>query len=224
MSLQQSFLSPSFVLILDTIKFYYLYRDPDSMSKILANAILPFALFSSGILLMGCEQAVEAPTEQAETRTAELESTAQQQASAAQTELKSGNMFYMVRDVADLQLKAGSYVEQLKQTQTELQTAVEAKDTQQLQSTVSQLQQQLTSFNQVLGDLNLKSQEIDQIRSNIMTANQQVLASPLLNGQVDFNQVDLKKIESQMVNVQAEMVKLAAMMIPQSSSDNSSES
>ena len=223
MSLQQSFLSPSFVLILDTIKFYYLYRDPDSMSKILANALLPFALFSSGILLMGCEQAVEAPAEQAETRAAELESTAQQQASAAQTELKSGNMFYMVRDVADLQLKAGSYVEQLKQTQTELQTAVEAKDTQQLQSTVSQLQQQLTSFNQVLGDLNLKSQEIDQIRSNIMTANQQVLASPLLNGQVDFNQVDLKKIESQMVNVQAEMVKLAAMMIPQSSSEDSSE-
>jgi leucyl aminopeptidase len=173
---------------------------------------------------MGCEQAVEAPAEQAETRAAELESTAQQQASAAQTELKSGNMFYMVRDVADLQLKAGSYVEQLKQTQTELQTAVEAKDTQQLQSTVSQLQQQLTSFNQVLGDLNLKSQEIDQIRSNIMTANQQVLASPLLNGQVDFNQVDLKKIESQMVNVQAEMVKLAAMMIPQSSSGKSSES
>jgi multidrug efflux pump subunit AcrA (membrane-fusion protein) len=114
-------------------------------------------------------------------------------------------------------------VEQLKQTQTELQTAVEAKDTQQLQSTVSQLQQQLTSFNQVLGDLNLKSQEIDQIRSNIITANQQVLASPLLNGQVDFNQVDLKKIESQMVNVQAEMVKLAAMMIPQSSSEDSSE-
>lgn len=183
------------------------------MSKILANAVLPFALFSSGILLMGCEQAVEAPAEQADTTTSDLEPTAQQQSSAAQTELKSGNMFYMVRDVADLQLKAGSYVEQLKQTQTELQTAVEAKDTQQLQSTATQLQQQLSSFNQVLGNLNLKSQEIDQIRDNIMTANQQVLASPLLNGQVDFSQVNLKKIESQMVNVQSEMVKLAGLLI-----------
>ncbi|MFZ0024045.1 hypothetical protein [Acinetobacter sp.] len=183
------------------------------MSKILANAVLPFALFSSGILLMGCEQAVEAPAEQADTTISDLEPTAQQQSSAAQTELKSGNMFYMVRDVADLQLKAGSYVEQLKQTQTELQTAVEAKDTEQLQSTATQLQQQLSSFNQVLGNLNLKSQEIDQIRDNIMTANQQVLASPLLNGQVDFSQVNLKKIESQMVNVQSEMVKLAGLLI-----------
>lgn len=183
------------------------------MSKILANAVLPFALFSSGILLMGCDQAVEAPAEQADTTTSDLEPASQQQSSTAQTELKSGNMFYMVRDVADLQLKAGSYVEQLKQTQTELQTAVEAKDTQQLQSTATQLQQQLSSFNQVLGNLNLKSQEIDQIRDNIMTANQQVLASPLLNGQVDFSQVDLKKIESQMVNVQAEMVKLAGLLI-----------
>ena len=183
------------------------------MSKILANAVLPFALFSSGILLMGCEQAVEAPAEQADTTTSDLEPASQQQSSTAQTELKSGNMFYMVRDVADLQLKAGSYVEQLKQTQTELQMAVEAKDTQQLESTATQLQQQLSSFNQVLGNLNLKSQEIDQIRDNIMTANQQVLASPLLNGQVDFSQVNLKKIESQMVNVQSEMVKLAGLLI-----------
>lgn|SRR5690606_17885506 len=183
------------------------------MSKIFANAVLPFALFSSGILLMGCDQAVEAPAEQADTTTSDLEPASQQQSSAAQTELKSGNMFYIVRDVADLQLKAGSYVEQLKQTQTELQTAVEAKDTQQLQSTATQLQQQLSSFNQVLGNLNLKSQEIDQIRDNIMTANQQVLASPLLNGQVDFSQVNLKKIESQMVNVQSEMVKLAGLLI-----------
>ena len=46
-----------------------------------------------------------------------------------------------------------------------------------------------------------------------MPANQQVLASPLLNGQVDFSQVNLKKIESQMVNVQSEMVKLAGLLI-----------
>jgi hypothetical protein len=195
------------------------------MSKILANAVLPFALFSSGILLMGCEQAVEAPAEQADTTTSDLEPASQQQSSTAQTELKSGNMFYMVRDVADLQLKAGSYVEQLKQTQTELQTAVEAKDTQQLQSTATQLQQQLSSFNQVLGNLNLKSQEIDQIRDNIMNANQQVLASPLLNGEMDFSQIDLKKIESQMVNVQAEMVKLAGLLIqnPEQKSNSQTE-
>ncbi|WP_432211306.1 hypothetical protein [Acinetobacter variabilis] len=194
------------------------------MSKILVNALLPFALFSSGVILMGCEQATEAPVEQEQsTLSTDLEPAQQSdRTTTAQTELKSGNMFYMVRDVADLQFKAGSYVEQLKQTQTDLQTAVDTKDTQQLQATAGKLQQQLTGFNQALGELNLKSQEIDQVRSNIMSANQQVLASPLLNGQVDFSQVDLKKMESQMVSVQAEMLKLAGMLI-QNSDKNASE-
>ncbi|WP_432209389.1 hypothetical protein [Acinetobacter variabilis] len=195
------------------------------MSKILVNALLPFALFSSGVLLMGCEQATEAPVEQEQsTLSTDLEPAKQSDRTmTAQTELKSGNMFYMVRDVADLQFKAGSYVEQLKQTQTDLQTAVDTKDTQQLQATAGKLQQQLIGFNQALGELNLKSQEIDQVRSNIMSANQQVLASPLLNGQVDFSQVDLKKIESQMVSVQAEMLKLAGMLIQNPDKDASSE-
>ncbi|MCU4366299.1 MULTISPECIES: hypothetical protein [Acinetobacter] len=195
------------------------------MSKILVNALLPFALFSSGILLMGCEQATEAPVEQEQsTLSTDLKPVQQSdRTTTAQTELKSGNMFYMVRDVADLQFKAGSYVEQLKQTQIDLQIAVDTKDTQQLQATAGKLQQQLTGFNQALGELNLKSQEIDQVRSNIMSANQQVLASPLLNGQVDFSQVDLKKIESQMVSVQAEMLKLAGMLIQNSDKDASSE-
>ena len=103
-------------------------------------------------------------------------------------------MFYIVRDVADFQLKAGEYVEQLKQTQTELATAVDSKDTAQLQAAATQLQQQLTGFNQTLGNLNLKSQEVDQVRSNIMSANQQALASPFLNGQMDFSKVDLKRL------------------------------
>lgn len=174
---------------------------------------------------MGCEQATEAPVEQEQsTLSTDLEPAQQSdRTTTAQTELKSGNMFYMVRDVADLQFKAGSYVEQLKQTQIDLQIAVDTKDTQQLQATAGKLQQQLTGFNQALGELNLKSQEIDQVRSNIMSANQQVLASPLLNGQVDFSQVDLKKIESQMVSVQAEMLKLAGMLIQNSDKDASSE-
>lgn len=174
---------------------------------------------------MGCEQATEAPVEQEQsTFSTDLEPAQQSdRTTTAQTELKSGNMFYMVRDVADLQFKAGSYVEQLKQTQTDLQTAVDTKDTQQLQATAGKLQQQLTGFNQALSELNLKSQEIDQVRSNIMRANQQVLASPLLNGHVDFSQVDLKKIESQMVSVQAEMLKLADMLIQNPDKDASSE-
>ena len=125
-------------------------------------------------------------------------------------------MFYIVRDVADMQLKAGEYVNQLKNTQTDLQSAINDKDQQQLQATAHTLQQQLTDFNQALRGLNLKSQEIDSIRQEIMRSNQQVLATPLLNGAVDFSQVDFKKIERQMSNIQMEMLKLASMMIPQS--------
>ena len=133
-------------------------------------------------------------------------------------------MFYIVRDVADMQLKAGDYVAQLKQTQNELQTAINDKDQQQLQATAKTLQQQLTGFNQALTSLNLKSQEIDSIRQNILHANQQVLATPLLNGNIDLNQLDFKKIEQQMGSIQTEIIKLAGMMIPQGQDKQDQES
>lgn len=185
--------------------------------QILQNSVLPFALFAGALSLLGCDQ-VSAPasyTEKPDQQNVVAENAEVRQSSA---DLKSGNMFYIVRDVADLQLKAGDYVTQLKQTQTELETAVNEKDTSQLQSAAIQLQQQLKSFNQTLSGLNLKSQEVDQVRSNLMNANQQALASPFLNGQMDFSQVDFQKLEKQMGNIQSEMIKLAAMMIPEKQS------
>ena len=122
-------------------------------------------------------------------------------------------MCYIVRDVADSQLKAGQYIEQLNQTKSELQTALDAQNPQQLQILATQLQQQLQGFNQTLSSLDLKTQEIDTIRQNLLTANQQVLASPFLNGQVDLSKVDFKKLEQQMGNIQTEMLKLAAMIL-----------
>lgn len=179
--------------------------------------VSPFVMFSAGILLMGCEQANSPDsTENQTSQSSEVsEQVSKESAETSKAELKSGNMFYIVRDVADMQLKAGDYVEQLKQTQTDLETAINDKDQQQLQTTAKTLQQQLTGFNQALTGLNLKSQEIDSIRQNIMQANQQVLATPFLNGEVDLSQVDFKKIEKQMGSIQMEMIKLAGMMIPQ---------
>jgi len=190
------------------------------MKKIIQNVISPFVMFSAGLLLIGCEQANSPDTDETQVfQSNEVsEPVSESNSASAETpkaELKTGNMFYIVRDVADMQLKAGDYVEQLKQTQSELQTAINDKDQQQLQATAKNLQQQLTGFNQALTGLNLKSQEIDSIRQNIMQANQQVLATPLLNGDVDLSQVDFKKIEKQMGSIQMEMVKLASMMIPQ---------
>ena len=187
------------------------------MKKFIQNVVSPFVMFSAGILLMGCEQANSPDsTENQTSQSSEVsEQVSKESAETSKAELKSGNMFYIVRDVADMQLKAGDYVEQLKQTQTDLETAINDKDQQQLQTAAKTLQQQLTGFNQALTNLNLKSQEIDSIRQNIMQANQQVLATPFLNGEVDLSQVDFKKIEKQMGSIQMEMIKLAGMMIPQ---------
>ena len=191
------------------------------MKKLLQNLVLPFALFSSGILLIGCEQATEPNQQDIQTETSEQNQSASTQ-NPDKAELKSGNMLYIVRDVADMQLKAGEYVTQLQETQNDLQTAIEQHDQQQLQEAATALQQQLTGFNNALNGLNLKTQEINDIREKLLSANQQVLASPFLNGQVDFSQVDFKKMQQQMGTIQSEMLKLAAMMIPQQAENDSS--
>ena len=191
------------------------------MKKLLQNLVLPFALFSSGILLIGCEQATEPNQQDIQTESSEQHQSANTQ-SPEKAELKSGNMLYIVRDVADMQLKAGEYVTQLQETQSDLQAAIEQHDQQQLQDAATALQQQLTGFNNALNGLNLKTQEINDIREKLLSANQQVLASPFLNGQVDFSQVDFKKIQQQMGTIQSEMLKLASMMIPQQAENDSS--
>ena len=194
------------------------------MKKFIPMPLLPFAILSTGILLSGCEQASEPQSDDIQTTQSADVALNQPTETTATADLKSGNMFYMVRDVADMQLKAGDYVAQLKQTQNELQTAINDKDQQQLQATAKTLQQQLTGFNQALTSLNLKSQEIDSIRQNILHANQQVLATPFLNGNIDLNQVDFKKIEQQMGSIQTEMIKLAGLMIPQGQDKQDQES
>ena len=194
------------------------------MKKFIPKAVLPFAILSTGILLSGCEQASEPQSDDIQTTQSAAVALNQPTETTDTADLKSGNMFYMVRDIADMQLKAGDYVAQLKQTQNELQTAINDKDQQQLQATAKTLQQQLTGFNQALTSLNLKSQEIDSIRQNILHANQQVLATPFLNGNIDLNQVDFKKIEQQMGSIQTEMIKLAGMMIPQGQDKQDQES
>ncbi len=188
------------------------------MKKFIQNALAPIVILSAGLLLIACEPMPESSAEEMQTTESDdvLIKASNDTAKTSSADVKSGNIFYIVRDVADMQLKAGEYVNQLKNTQTDLQSAINDKDQQQLQATAHTLQQQLTDFNQALRGLNLKSQEIDSIRQEIMRSNQQVLATPLLNGAVDFSQVDFKKIERQMSNIQMEMLKLASMMIPQS--------
>ncbi|WP_130804054.1 hypothetical protein [Acinetobacter ihumii] len=191
---------------------------------------LSFAFACTLFILVGCDNQSSSNTQQTtssdarthvdDTTLANDQNTSNAQSSA----LRSGNFFYIARDIADLQLRAGDYVEQLKQSQTELQQAIQEKDSSQLQQTATTLQQQLKGFNQALNGLNLKSQEIEDIRQKLLASNQQVLKSPFLNGQVDWNQVNFKQIEQQMNNIQFEMLKLAGMLIPQTDSTKTESS
>ena len=181
------------------------------MKKILQGALLPFAIFAAGLSLIGCDQATEHT--EAAANTADAEEIFASSPDQTGKELKSGNMLYVVSDVADMQLKAGNYVQQLKDTQTALEQALADKDQQALQSSVNALHQQLTDFNRALSSLDLKSQEIESIREKIMSTNQQVLDLPYLNGKVELQTVDLAKIEQQISLLQSEMLTLAKMLL-----------
>jgi len=202
------------------------------MKKLLQGAALPFIIFISGMLLLGCNQAAEQSRQQDDAQAIESaqisentsDSNNNNQSIAKTTEdLKQGNMFYIARDVANVQLKTGDYVEKLQQSQANLQQAIQSQNQAELQQSVKTLTRELQGFNTALISLDLKSQEIDGIRQQVLQANKQVLNSALLNGDLDISKVDFKKIEQQMNTIQLDMLKLAGMIIPRSNTEQASE-
>ena len=202
------------------------------MKKLLQGAVLPFVIFISGMLLLGCNQAAEQSRQQDGAQAIETaqmsentsDSNNNNQSTAKSTEdLKQGNMFYIARDVANVQLKTGDYVEKLQQSQSNLQQAIQSQNQAELQQSVKTLTRELQDFNTALISLDLKSQEIDGIRQQVLQANKQVLNSALLNGDLDISKVDFKKIEQQMNTIQLDMLKLAGMMIPGSNTEQATE-
>ena len=202
------------------------------MKKLLQGAVLPFVIFISGMLLLGCNQAAEQSRQQDDAQAIETaqmsentsDSNNNNQSTAKSTEdLKQGNMFYIARDVANVQLKTGDYVEKLQQSQSNLQQAIQSQNQAELQQSVKTLTRELQGFNTALISLHLKSQDIDCIRQQVLQANKQVLNSALLNGDLDISKVDFKKIEQQMNTIQLDMLKLAGMMIPGSNTEQATE-
>ncbi|MFW1775281.1 hypothetical protein [Acinetobacter seifertii] len=187
------------------------------MKKVLQGAFLPFVIFASGMLLLGCDQAQDRAKDQDSAQATEqtLDQTDNSQEETLpknnKNELKNGNVFYIVRDAANLQLKAGDYIEKLKDTQLDVEQAIQDKDQQALKTTVTTLKQQLKGLNQALFSLDIKSQEVENIRQNLLQANQQVLSMPLLNGKLE--QIDFDQIEKQLNTIQMDMVKLAALIV-----------
>ena len=197
-----------------------------AMKKIVQGALLPFVIFTSGLLLLGCEPSPEQSSSQNSTAEVSVDQGRSNNANLAENEqtqssLKSGNMFYIARDVADVQLKTGDYVEKVTQAQADLQNAIESKDQIALQETVKNLSQQLQAFNTALISLDLKTQEIDNIRQHVLKTNKELLNSALLNGNIDVSKINIKQFEQQVGTIQTEMLKLAGMLIPTGQSDSS---
>ena len=197
-----------------------------AMKKIVQGALLPFVIFTSGLLLLGCEPSPEQSSSQNSTAEVSVDQGRSNNENLAENEqtqssLKSGNMFYIARDVADVQLKTGDYVEKVTQAQADLQNAIESKDQIALQETVKNLSQQLQAFNTALISLDLKTQEIDNIRQHVLKTNKELLNSALLNGNIDVSKINIKQFEQQVGTIQTEMLKLAGMLIPTGKSDSS---
>lgn len=197
-----------------------------AMKKIVQGALLPFVIFTSGLLLLGCEPSPEQSNSQNSTAEVSVDQGRSNNENLAENEqtqssLKSGNMFYIARDVADVQLKTGDYVEKVTQAQADLQNAIESKDQIALQETVKNLSQQLQAFNTALISLDLKTQEIDNIRQHVLKTNKELLNSALLNGNIDVSKINIKQFEQQVGTIQTEMLKLAGMLIPTGQSDSS---
>ena len=179
------------------------------------------AIFSATVLVttfafVGCDQVPQENQQVAEPNT-EFEPNISDDANTTTPQdiqkLSSGNLFNIVRDVAQLQLKTDDYTALLKSSQNQLEQALQEKNTQQLQNTTADLKQNLHALHDTLQALHLKSHEVDQIRQRLLNANQQLLKMPLLHGQLDISQLDIEKIEQQFNRIQMDMLKLATLVL-----------
>lgn len=194
------------------------------MERFSIKAILSVTTLVSLFTLVGCDQ-VPHDNEQAEQNT-EIEqsitTSENTEASIAQDtqNLSKGNMLNIARDMAKLQIETDDYVTLLKQSQSNLEQAIQDKNVQKLQHTTGDLNQELHGLHDALLSLNLKSNEVDQIRQSLLSANQQLLNMPLLHGQTDLSKIDFAKIEKQFNTIQMDMVKLATLVLGNKDASN----
>lgn len=186
------------------------------MKNLAIKAIFSATALVTTFAFVGCDQVPQENQQVAEPNT-EFEPNISDDANTTTPQdiqkLSSGNLFNIVRDVAQLQLKTDDYTALLKSSQNQLEQALQEKNTQQLQNTTADLKQNLHALHDTLKTLHLKSHEVDQIRQRLLNANQQLLKMPLLHGQLDISQLDIEKIEQQFNRIQMDMLKLATLVL-----------
>ncbi|MGJ8758541.1 hypothetical protein ACSFV5_14905 [Acinetobacter sp. HC8-3S] len=187
------------------------------MDKFSIKALLSSITLLSAFALTGCDQAPQEDHTNIQSEQATEQNMSDEiiQSSSAQDtqNLSRGNMLNIARDIAKLQLETDDYIALLKQSQNSLEQAIQNKNVQQLKATSGDLNQELHGLHDTLLSLNLKSNEIDQIRQNLLVANQQLLNMPLLHGQFDLAKINFEQIEKQLNTIQMDMVKLASLVL-----------
>ncbi|ENW94466.1 hypothetical protein [Acinetobacter dispersus] len=189
------------------------------MENLSLKAILSVSTLAAALTLTGCDQAPQENEQTEQTTAFEQADTASENEESATTvtqdtqPLSRGNMLNIARDIAKLQIETDDYVTLLKQSQSNLEQAIQDKNVQSLQQTTGALSQELNDLHDALLALNLKSTEVDQIRQSLLSANQQLLNMPLLHGQTDLSKIDFAKIEKQFNTIQMDMVKLATLVL-----------
>ncbi len=187
------------------------------MDKFSIKALLSSITLLSAFALTGCDQAPQEDHTNIQSEQATEQNMSDEiiQSSSAQDtqNLSKGNMLNIARDIAKLQLETDDYIALLKQSQNSLEQAIQNKNVQQLKATSGDLNQELHGLHDTLLSLNLKSNEIDQIRQNLLVANQQLLNMPLLHGQFDLAKINFEQIEKQLNTIQMDMVKLASLVL-----------
>jgi len=196
------------------------------MDKFSIKALLSSITLLSAFALTGCDQAPQEDHTNIQSEQATEQNMSDEiiQSSSAQDtqNLSRGDMLNIARDIAKLQLETDDYIALLKQSQNSLEQAIQNKNVQQLKATTGDLNQELHGLHDTLLSLNLKSNEIDQIRQNLLVANQQLLNIPLLHGQFDLAKINFEQIEKQLNTIQMDMVKLASLVLKSTNSTQNS--
>ncbi|KXZ69411.1 hypothetical protein AVENLUH5627_01565 [Acinetobacter venetianus] len=196
------------------------------MDKFSIKAFLSSMTLLSAFALTGCDQAPQEDHTNIQSEQATEQNMSDEiiQSSFAQDtqNLSKGNMLNIARDIAKLQLETDDYIALLKQSQNSLEQAIQNKNVQQLKATSGDLNQELHGLHDTLLSLNLKSNEIDQIRQNLLVANQKLLNMPLLHGQFDLAKINFEQIEKQLNTIQMDMVKLASLVLNSTNSTQNS--
>jgi len=196
------------------------------MDKFSIKTLLSSITLLSAFALTGCDQALQEDHTNIQSEQATEQNMSDEIIQSSSTQdtqnLSKGNMLNIARDIAKLQLETDDYIALLKQSQNSLEQAIQNKNVQQLKATTGDLNQELHGLHDTLLSLNLKSNEIDQIRQNLLVANQQLLNMPLLHGQFDLAKINFEQIEKQLNTIQMDMVKLASLVLKSTNSTQNS--